>query len=41
MKTSNFWTYIVIAIVVLHFVIGFGYLIYKLSPKKGDKKEGD
>ncbi len=39
MQTSNFWTFVVIAIVVLHFIIGFGYLIYKLSPKKSDKKE--
>ena len=39
MQTSNFWTYVVIAIVILHFLIGFGYLIYKLSPKKSDKKE--
>ena len=32
-------TYIVIIVLILHFVIGFGYLIYKLSPKKkGDKK---
>ena len=41
MNTSNFWTYFVIAIIVLHFVIGFGYLFYKLSPKKSDKKEED
>ncbi len=39
MQTSNFWTFFVIGIIVLHFIVGFGYLIYKLSPKKGDKKE--
>lgn len=39
MQTSNFWTYVVIAIVILHILIGFGYLIYKLSPKKSDKKD--
>ncbi len=30
-------TYIIIAIVLLHFIVGFGYLVYKLSPKKEDK----
>ncbi len=39
MKDSNFWYYVIMAVVILHFVIGFGYLIYKLSPKKSDKKE--
>jgi len=34
-------TIIIIIVLVLHFVVGFGYLIYKLSPKKGDKKEVD
>jgi hypothetical protein len=27
------------AVVILHFIIGFIYLFYKLSPKKPDKKE--
>jgi len=31
-------SYIVIGIIILHFVVGFGYLIYKLSPKKDDKQ---
>jgi len=35
---SDFWFYIVIAVIILHFVAGFAYLIYKLSPKKEDKK---
>ena len=38
MRNSNFWYYIIMAIVILHVVGGFGYLAYKLSPKKGDKK---
>lgn len=31
-------TYIIAAIIILHFVVGFGYLIYKLSPKNKDDK---
>ena len=30
-------TYIIAGVLMLHFLIGFGYLIYKLSPKKKDK----
>ena len=37
MRDSNFWFYTIMVIVIAHFVIGFGYLIYKLSPKKEDK----
>lgn len=36
---SDFWFYVVIAVIILHFVFSFGYLIYKMSPKKGDKKD--
>lgn len=36
---SDFWFYVVIAIIILHFVLGFAYLIYKMSPKKGDGVE--
>ena len=36
---SDLWTKVIIAIVVLHFIGGFGYLIYKLSPQKGDREE--
>jgi len=25
-------------VILLHFTVGFGYLMYKLSPKKKDKK---
>lgn len=39
MGTSNFWYYFIMAVVILHFIIGFGYLIYKLSPKKSDKRK--
>lgn len=39
MRDSNFWYYFIMAAVILHFVIGFGYLIYKLSPRKSDKKK--
>ena len=38
MRESNFWYYTIMIIVIGHFIVGFGYLIYKLSPKKGDKK---
>ena len=41
MQSSNFWYYFIMVVVILHFVIGFGYLIYKLSPRKSDKKEKD
>ena len=37
MRMSNFWVYFVMIVVILHFIVGFGYLIYKLSPKKKDK----
>ena len=36
---TDFWFYVVIAIIILHFVVGFGYLIYKMSPKKEDASE--
>ena len=39
MRDSNFWFYTIMVIVIAHFVIGFGYLIYKLSPKKEDKEQ--
>lgn len=40
MRGSDFWYYTIMVIVILHFIVGFGYLIFKLSPKKGDKKKG-
>ncbi|MCF6348484.1 MAG: hypothetical protein L3J20_09330 [Flavobacteriaceae bacterium] len=39
MQNSNFWYYFIMVAVILHFVVGFGYLIYKLSPRKSDKKK--
>ena len=36
MNNSNTTLYIVAAVIILHFVIGFGYLIYKMT-KKSDK----
>lgn len=38
---SDFWFYVVIAVIILHFVVGFGYLIYKMSPKKGEGLEDE
>jgi len=35
---SDFWFYTVIAIIILHLVVGFGYLMYKMSPTKEDKE---
>ncbi len=37
----NTWVIIGLIVIVLHLLIGFGWLIYKLSPKKSDKKETD
>ena len=39
MRDSNFWYYFIMVVVILHIVVGFGYLIYKLSPRKSDKKK--
>jgi len=37
---SKFWFYTLMLVVVLHIVIVFVYLIYKLSkPKKSSKKD--
>lgn len=33
-------TKIGLIIIVLHLIIGFGYMIYMLSPRKEDKKSG-
>jgi len=34
----NTWVIIGLVAIVLHLVIGFGWLAYKLSPKKKDSK---
>jgi len=39
MRETNLWIYIIIAIVLLHILVGFGYLVYKLMPKKKDKEK--
>jgi hypothetical protein len=35
----GFWTTLIFIVIILHFVVGFGYLMYKLSPKKKHNKE--
>jgi hypothetical protein len=34
MQNSNFWPYFFFGLVVLHFIVGFGYLAYKMSSKQ-------
>jgi len=41
MRDSTFWYYFIMVVVILHFVVGFGYLIYKLSPRKSDNEKKD
>ncbi|REG83436.1 hypothetical protein C8N25_11881 [Algoriphagus antarcticus] len=38
---SNTGIYIIVGIVILHFVVGIGYLIYKLSGGKKSHKENN
>lgn len=33
------WETVIMSIIVLHFVAGFGYLMYKLAPRKKEKGE--
>ena len=33
----NTFSIIIIIVIVLHLVVGFGWLMYKLSPRKEDK----
>lgn len=40
MQISNFWFYLLVAFVVLHVIIAFVYLIYKIE-KKPKKKENN
>ncbi len=35
------FTKIILGIIVLHLIIGFGWLIYKLSPRPNDKPWDD
>lgn len=41
MRISNFWFYTIVTVAILHILIGFGYLMYKLSPKKKDKTKNE
>ena len=34
----NIWVKIGLIVIVLHLLVGFGWLLYKLSPRKSDKK---
>ena len=35
---SNTFIYVVAGIIILHFVIGFAWLVYKLTKKEDDHK---
>lgn len=35
----GFWVKVGLIVIVLHLLLGFGWLIYKLSPRKKDKKD--
>jgi hypothetical protein len=35
----DFWVKVVIIAIILHLVLGFGWLIYKLSPRKKSVKD--
>ncbi len=39
MRDSNFWYYTIMILVIGHVIVGFIYLMIKLSPKKKEKKE--
>jgi heme/copper-type cytochrome/quinol oxidase subunit 2 len=41
MEISNFWYYTIMIVVILHVLIAFAYLMYKLSPKKKDKNDNE
>ncbi len=41
MRGSNTITYVIAGVILLHFVVGFVYLIIKMSPKKEDNKNKD
>lgn len=36
---SNTFIYVIVGIVILHFVVGIGYLIYKITGKNPPNKE--
>ncbi len=41
MRDSNFWYYTIMILVIGHIIVGFVYLMIKLSPKKKDKKKNE
>jgi len=41
MGLSKFWYYTIMTAVILHIIIAFGYLMYKLSTKKKDKNQNE
>lgn len=38
-RIMNIWAKIGLVVIVLHFIVGFGWLAYKLSPKKNANKD--
>jgi heme/copper-type cytochrome/quinol oxidase subunit 2 len=41
LEISNFWFYTIMVVVILHVLVAFGYLLFKLSPKKKDKHKDE
>lgn len=41
MRDSNFWYYTIMILVIGHIIVGFVYLMIKLSPKRKDKDENN
>lgn len=41
MQDSDFFTNILLILIVAHFIVGFGYLIYKLSPRKKENSDDE
>lgn len=41
MEETSLLVKILVAIVILHLIAGFGYMIYKLSPREGDDDVDD
>jgi hypothetical protein len=41
MRDLSFWTNVALALIALHFVVGFGFLMYKLRPTKKSKSEDE
>jgi heme/copper-type cytochrome/quinol oxidase subunit 2 len=37
MGISNFWFFTIMAVIILHVLVAFIYLMYKLMPKKKDE----